>query len=155
MPNFAFYGVRKQAPTKFYFNFWTWLLCLRISIHEGSPIFDKVSFLGIIAEERKFTFLTTCSLPYARRWISKSLLSGDCENKTKESKSRLRVKWITPFYVWLFYSARFKAKYNMQYNEIAYSPSNFQALDQAPQWAPFPLPQVTARLASLADIFAI
>lgn len=43
----------------------------------------------------------------------------------------------------------------MQYNEIAYSASNLQALDQAPQWAPFPLPRVTARLASLADIFAI
>ena len=25
MPNFTFYGERKQATTKFYFSFWTWI----------------------------------------------------------------------------------------------------------------------------------
>ena len=43
MPNFAFYGGRKQATTKFYFSFCTWIWCLGIQLQEGSPTFDQVS----------------------------------------------------------------------------------------------------------------
>ena len=43
MPNFAFYGGRKQATTKFYFSYCTWIWCLGIQLQEGSPTFDKVS----------------------------------------------------------------------------------------------------------------
>ena len=43
MPNFAFYGGRKQATTKFYFSYCTWIWCLGIQFQEGSPTFDKVS----------------------------------------------------------------------------------------------------------------
>ena len=43
MPNFAFYGGRKQATTKFYFSFWAWIWSLEIQLQEGSPTFDKVS----------------------------------------------------------------------------------------------------------------
>ena len=43
MPNFAFYGGRKQATTKFYFSFWAWIWSLEIQLQEGSPTIDKVS----------------------------------------------------------------------------------------------------------------
>ena len=43
MPNFAFYGGRKQATTKFYFSYCTWIWCLGIQLQEGSPTFDNVS----------------------------------------------------------------------------------------------------------------
>ena len=43
MPNFVFYGVRKQATTKFCFSFCTWIWSLGIQLQEGSPTFDKVS----------------------------------------------------------------------------------------------------------------
>ena len=43
MPNFAFYGGRKQATTKFCFSFCTWIWSLGIQLQEGSPTFDKVS----------------------------------------------------------------------------------------------------------------
>ena len=49
MPNFAFYGGRKQATTKFYFSFWAWPWSLEIQLQEGSPTFDKVrNRVGII-----------------------------------------------------------------------------------------------------------
>ena len=40
---FPFYGVRKQATTKFCFSFYTWIWSLGIQLQEGSPTFDKVS----------------------------------------------------------------------------------------------------------------
>ena len=43
LPNFAFYGGRKQATTKFYFSFWAWIWPLEIQLQEGSPTIDKVS----------------------------------------------------------------------------------------------------------------
>ena len=43
MPNFAFYGGRKQATTKFYFSFSALIWSLEIQLQEGSPIIDKVS----------------------------------------------------------------------------------------------------------------
>ena len=43
MPNFAFCGGRKQATSKFYFSFCTWIWSERIQFQEGSPTFDKVS----------------------------------------------------------------------------------------------------------------
>ena len=43
MLNFAFYGGRKQAMTKFYFSYRTWIWSLGIQFQEGSPTFDKVS----------------------------------------------------------------------------------------------------------------
>ena len=35
MPNFAFYGVHKQATTKFSFSFCTWIWSLGIQLQEG------------------------------------------------------------------------------------------------------------------------
>ena len=57
MPNFAFYGGRKQATTKFYFSYCTWIWCLGIQLQEGSPTFDKVShkWVGIILIKTKRT----------------------------------------------------------------------------------------------------
>ena len=50
MSNFAFYGGRKQARTKFYFSFCTWIFSLGIQLQEGLSTFDKVSaWVGIIA----------------------------------------------------------------------------------------------------------
>ena len=43
MPNFAFYGGRKQATTNYDFSLCTWIGCLGIQRQEGSPTFDKVS----------------------------------------------------------------------------------------------------------------
>ena len=43
MPNFAFYGERKQATTKCSFSFCTWIWSLGIQLQEGSPTFDKVT----------------------------------------------------------------------------------------------------------------
>ena len=43
MPNFAFYGGRKQATTKFCFCFSAWIWSLEIQFWEDSPTFDKVS----------------------------------------------------------------------------------------------------------------
>ena len=43
MPNFVFYGERKQTTTKFYFGFWTWIWSLGIQIQEDSRILDKVN----------------------------------------------------------------------------------------------------------------
>ena len=43
MPNLVFYEERKQATTKGYFAFWTWIWSLGIQIQEGSCTFDKVS----------------------------------------------------------------------------------------------------------------
>ena len=43
MPNFAFYGVRKQPTTKFCFSFCTWIWSRGIQLQEGSPTFHKVS----------------------------------------------------------------------------------------------------------------
>ena len=43
MPNFAFYGGRTQATTKFYFSYCTWIYkkwYLGIQLQEGSPTFD-------------------------------------------------------------------------------------------------------------------
>ena len=34
---------RKQATTKFYFSFSTWIWSLEIQLQEGSPTFHKVS----------------------------------------------------------------------------------------------------------------
>ena len=45
MPNFAFYGVRKQGTTKRYFSFCIWIWPLGIQLEKGSPTFDKVSKL--------------------------------------------------------------------------------------------------------------
>ena len=43
IPNFVFYGERKQAMTKWYFAFWTRIWSLGIQIQEGSRTFDQVS----------------------------------------------------------------------------------------------------------------
>ena len=40
VPNFAFYGGRKQATTKSYLSFFTWIWCLGIQLQQGSPTFD-------------------------------------------------------------------------------------------------------------------
>ena len=46
MPNFAFYGGRKQATRKCYFSFWTCIWSLGIQLQEGSPTFDKIKWVG-------------------------------------------------------------------------------------------------------------
>ena len=43
MPNFAFYGGKKQTTTNFYFSFSTWRYSSGIQSQGGSPTFDKVS----------------------------------------------------------------------------------------------------------------
>ena len=43
MTNFAFYGVSKQATTKFHSTFGTWIRSLGIQLQKGSPTFDTVS----------------------------------------------------------------------------------------------------------------
>ena len=43
MPNFAFPGEHKQATTKFYFSFGTWIWSLGIQLQKGLLTFDKVS----------------------------------------------------------------------------------------------------------------
>ena len=43
IPNFVFYGERKQVMTKLYFAFWTLTWSLGIQVQEGSRTFDKVS----------------------------------------------------------------------------------------------------------------
>ena len=43
MPNFMFYRGRKQATTKFSFNFLTWLRFLGIQLQESSLTFDEES----------------------------------------------------------------------------------------------------------------
>ena len=56
MPNFAFYGGRKQATTKFYFSFWAWPWSLEIQLQEGSRTFVKVrNRVGIIAVKTEGT----------------------------------------------------------------------------------------------------
>ena len=57
MHNFAFYGGRKQATTKFYFSYCTWIRCLGIQLQEGSPTFDNVrlKWVGIILIKTKRT----------------------------------------------------------------------------------------------------
>ena len=41
MPNFTFYGRRKQATTIFSFFFWTWVWFLGVLSQKNSPPFDK------------------------------------------------------------------------------------------------------------------
>ena len=43
MPSFAFYGVGKEATTKFYVSFCTWIWSLGIQLQKGLPTFDEVS----------------------------------------------------------------------------------------------------------------
>ena len=57
MPNFTFYGGRKQATAKFSFSFWTWIWFLGIWRKKSSLVFDKR------LKERKFTFQATFSWP--------------------------------------------------------------------------------------------
>ena len=55
MPNFAFYGGRKQATTKFYFSFWAWIWSLEIQLQEGSPTIWQSKWVGIIAVKTEKT----------------------------------------------------------------------------------------------------
>ena len=41
MPDFTFYGGRKQATAKFSFSFWTWIRFLGIRLNKSSLTFDK------------------------------------------------------------------------------------------------------------------
>ena len=43
MPDFTFYGGRKQATAKFSFSFWTWIRFLGIRLNKSSLAFDKVN----------------------------------------------------------------------------------------------------------------
>ena len=75
-PISAFYGGSKQATTKFSFYFCTWIWSLGIQLQEGSPTFDKVGWVGIIAiktETTQIHFLSGTSL-----WILKSLFRQSC-----------------------------------------------------------------------------
>ena len=45
MPNFTFYGGRKQATAKFSFSIWTWIWFLGIRLKKSSLAFDKVNKL--------------------------------------------------------------------------------------------------------------
>ena len=76
MPNFAFYGVRKQGTTKRYFSFWIWIWPLGIQRQGGSPTFDKVSWNDYVGnwQERKFSFEATFSLPARLKVPNQSML---------------------------------------------------------------------------------
>ena len=70
MPDFAFYGGRKQATTKFYFSICTWICSLGIQIQEGSSTFDKVSaWVGIIAIKTERTQIHFKRRSHCRRAI--------------------------------------------------------------------------------------
>ena len=45
LPNFTFYGGRKQATAKFSFSIWTWIWFLGIRLKKSSLAFDKVNKL--------------------------------------------------------------------------------------------------------------
>ena len=45
MPNFTFYGGRKQATARFSFSSWTWIWFLGIRLKKSSLAFDKVNEL--------------------------------------------------------------------------------------------------------------
>ena len=59
MPNFAFYGGRKQAKTKFYFSFWAWIWSLEIQL--GGFAYNWQSkwagIIGIKTEKTQIHFL--------------------------------------------------------------------------------------------------
>ena len=67
MPDFTFYGGRKQAKTNFSFSFKTWVWSLRTQLQGNSPPFD-MHFQGtgisvIQFEKREFILKATFSLP--------------------------------------------------------------------------------------------
>ena len=60
MPNFAFYGGRKQAKTKFSFSFWAWIWSLEIQLG-GFPYNWQSKWAGIIGiktEKTQIHFLS-------------------------------------------------------------------------------------------------
>ena len=69
MPNFSFYGGRKQSTTKFYFSVCTWIWCLGIQLQEGLPTFNKVlKWVGIITiktERTQIHFLSDALIAVA------------------------------------------------------------------------------------------
>ena len=56
VPNFSFYGGRKEATTKFYFSFCTWVWSQRIQLQEGSP--KWVVIIAIKAERTQIHLLS-------------------------------------------------------------------------------------------------
>ena len=68
MPNFTFYGGRKQATTKFSFSLWTWMWFLGIPLKKSLLAFDKLNELEVIAikiEKTQFHFLSEVSAAVA------------------------------------------------------------------------------------------
>ena len=68
MPNFAFYGGRRQATT-IYLSFWAWIWSLENSTSGGFAYNWQSKWVGIIAIKTERTFLSP-----SRRWILKSLV---------------------------------------------------------------------------------
>ena len=60
MPNFAFYGGRKQAKTKFYFSFWAWIWSLEIQLGGFAYNWQSkwVGIIGIKTEKTQIHFLS-------------------------------------------------------------------------------------------------
>ena len=56
IPNFVFYGERKQAMTKLYFAFWTRIWSLGIQIQEGFAYIWPSKYVGIIAFKTERTW---------------------------------------------------------------------------------------------------
>ena len=73
IPNFVFYGERKQATTKFCFAFWTWTCTLGIHIWEGWWLHlnerMQINFLSIV-----LVAVTLCDLKVPSYNISKAVL---------------------------------------------------------------------------------
>ena len=79
IPNFTFYGWRKQPTPKFSFSFWTWMWLVRILLKKSSLAFDKVNegwVIGIELKERKFTYFKRRFRGRRRGGIFNSLLSS-------------------------------------------------------------------------------
>ena len=97
MPNFAFYGGRKQATTKFYFSFWGWIRSLEIQFLEGSPTIDKViKWVGIIAkktERMQIRFLSDALVAVA------SLDLKVLTKKTRTSRLIVPVETSSQYYL--------------------------------------------------------
>ena len=55
MPNFAFYGGRKQATTKLCLSFWDCLWTLEIQLQEGFAYISQSKWIGIIAIKNEGT----------------------------------------------------------------------------------------------------
>ena len=89
MPNFAFYGGRKQAKPKFYFSFWAWIWSLEIQL--GGFAYNWQSkwagIIGIKTEKTQIHFLSDVLVAVASLDLKVPSLMRDATNFTSSSSS--------------------------------------------------------------------